>query len=100
MRNHAGLGQVLEMPLWSGLILPAPEDPAIRLLEGRHLCLDEVGNVAVLSCVEAGDGANGLAGAVANVGRSLAVFVEGAVVPGSDVPAIQPVLRSADASRL
>lgn len=94
LRDHAGRGQVLEVPFRRCLVLPSPEDPSSTLLESCDLRLDEVLDVVVLGIVKSCDGAHGLASAVADVRRSLAVFVEGAIVSRTNITAIQPVLES------
>lgn len=95
LRDHASGSQVLEVPFRRCLILPSPEDPTRTLLESCHLGLDEVLDVVVLGIIKACDSTHGLASAVADVRRALAIVVEGAIVSCANITTVQPILESA-----
>lgn len=77
------------MPFGSSLVLPGPENPAIGLLIGDNLCLDERLDVVVVCLPKASDCARRLLITGSNVVRTLSVLVESTVVPCTDATAIE-----------
>lgn len=89
--DHSIPREILEIPFRAGLRPPCPEDPAIGLLVGDKLGLDEALDVGAVGIGEALDGTGVFSIARADVVRSLVALLVGAVVAGTDTTAVEPL---------
>lgn len=91
LRNHAVPGQSLEVPFGCTFSLPGPEDPAISLLESDELGLDVALDVGAVCIAKVLDRTGVLAITGADVVRTLATLVVGAVIPRADTTTVEPL---------
>lgn len=89
--DHAVSRQILEIPLGRALCFPRPEDPAVSLLKSDELGFDKALDVRAVGIAEALDGASVFTIAGADVVRSLATLVVGAIVTGADTTTVEPL---------
>lgn len=91
LRDHAVPRKILEVPFRSSFSLPCPEDPAISLLVGDKLGLDEALDVATVGVAETRDRSGVFSIARADVVRSLVALLIGTIVAGTDATAVEPL---------
>lgn len=87
LRDEAGAGEVLEVPLWCALCFPCPENPAGMRFIRIELCFDIVLQVGFVDGQHVVDSAGGLVIAATVIRR----LWECVIVSGSLSESVQPL---------